>query len=438
MTDTNAAAVKKITRTDDFNRFITGASGILWRMHREERSLELLNEQTVDALESSGKVGDLILDLVEAQKIVIDDDFFRYKMFIKNIREGLPANGIFRVRDRKGQYYWLKMGGCPGQKEPHYYYGFINDITEDVTFINNLLEKDLARQTIIQHDDRPVMLIDMKTRAVISRNTLAYNLFGYTFDDFNKITFRDLYPVEEASDVSAAYENCILDGLWDGQLRLIKKNREIITARVKFKRLTIQDKNLLRMSVVEILNGGSTATFTAIPVHEDAEQFSKRLMEAIAQKKMMADVLDTLLENPYGDFSFEAIMYADVQIKKHRVDVYARGDAFESIAFGASYEYEGTISQMLKENQLEYLIVEDTLESTKPIDWALFIPQGIRSYYAQPLYHGKNLRTVLLFCSTEKNRFCEKDRKIYQLYYPAFSKGLKNWRKYMRTPKKSQ
>jgi len=436
MTDTNTAAVNKIFATDDFKRFITGASGILWRLHRLERKLELLNDHTVDALEGNGKVESLILDLVEAQKLIIDDDFFRYKLFVKNIREGLPASGIFRVRDRKGQYYWLKMGGNPGRKEPQYYYGFIRDITGDVTFINNLLEKDLARQTVIQRDDRPVLLIDMKTRAVISRNTMAYDFFGYTFAEFNNITFRDLYPEEEASDVSAAYENCILDGVWDGRLRLITKDREIITARVKFKRLTIQDKNLLRMSVKETLDGGSEASFTSFPVHEDAQQFSQRLLESVEKKKKMEDVLDTLLENPYGDFSFEALMYADVQVKKHRVNVYARGEAFKTIDFGASYDYEGTISQMLKENRLEYLIVEDTLESTKPIDWALFIPQGIRSYYAQPFFHGNNLRTVLLFCSTEENRFSEKDREIYELYYPAFSKGLKNWRKYMRTPKK--
>ena len=72
--------------------------------------------------------------------------------------------------------------------------------------------------------------------------------------------------------------------------------------------------------------------------------------------------------------------------------------------------------------------MDDTLQSLRPIDWALFIPHGIRSYLAKPFYHGDKLRTMLLFCSTEANVYSQKDLELYALYYPAFLHGLKNWR----------
>jgi hypothetical protein len=53
-----------------------------------------------------------------------------------------------------------------------------------------------------------------------------------------------------------------------------------------------------------------------------------------------------------------------------------------------TYDYEGTISLLIGEKHRDYVILEDTLESTRPIDWALFIPHGIRSYFVKLFFHG--------------------------------------------------
>ena len=49
--------------------------------------------------------------------------------------------------------------------------------------------------------------------------------------------------------------------------------------------------------------------------------------------------------------------------------------------------------------------MEDTAKSIKPIDWALFIPHGIRSYFAVPFFHENVLRDVVIFCSTTPSAF---------------------------------
>jgi hypothetical protein len=66
---------------------------------------------------------------------------------------------------------------------------------------------------------------------------------------------------------------------------------------------------------------------------------------------------------------------------------------------GEMYSYEGTIAQDIERFKLDYLIVDDTLDSIKAIDWALFIPKGIRSYFARPFYGRGALRAVMILCS---------------------------------------
>ena len=44
-------------------------------------------------------------------------------------------------------------------------------------------------------------------------------------------------------------------------------------------------------------------------------------------------------------------------------------------------------------------------------------------------FHSGKLRTLLIFCAAEPNRFSEADLGLYEVYYPAFLKALRDWRK---------
>ena len=78
--------------------------------------------------------------------------------------------------------------------------------------------------------------------------------------------------------------------------------------------------------------------------------------------------------------------------------------------------------------KLDHLIVENTFASIKAIDWALFIPHGIRSYFAKPFYERRTIRSVLILCSEQNNHFSTAHLEEYSLYYMPFQKALKNWR----------
>lgn len=422
-------------KSDDFTRFIVNSpdpGGRFWRMKTADRKIEFLND--VDPAGLGHNAEGLLQDLVWAQKVVVEEDFFRFKLFIKAMREGSEASAVFRFRENKKQSnrLWLKIVGKPAEDDPSYYYGCIRDITRDVDFINHLLEKDLERQTMIESENLPVLLVDMETRTVISRSTFAYDLFEYNFHEFNEIRFQDLYPPDQGSQVSRVYETCLLEGHWEGSLTLVKKGNVSFDARVKLKRLSLRDRNLLKISILSVRRrpSGEEGVPASLPIDtRDREQFQQELRAGMESKYEIGDVLEALLAHPYSETLFDAVMYADIYVKKGKVVVYASGDPFQNFKSGSSYDYEGTVSQSIRENRLEFLILEDTLESTKPIDWALFIPHGIRSYFAKPFHHGSSLRTLLIFCSTEANRFSETDINLYELYYPAFLQGLRNWRK---------
>ncbi len=430
----SATANENPLKPGEFTRFISAAAGLFWRMKINEKKIEFLNHTAINGLAGSNEVERLLLNLVWAQEVVAEDDFFRFKLFIISMREGKEGSVIFRIRNKQEKqpgHWWIRLVGAPGSVDPSIYYGHIRDISQDVNFVSHLLEKDIERQTMIESENLPVMLVDMETGAVISRNTYAYELFEYTYREFISIKFQALYPEEQKSYISALFETCLREGYWEGSLPLVKKGNIPIQTSAKIRRLSLRGRNLLKISIHQY-NGAEKKAPASISLPADREQFKQSLLTAMDEKYGMKEILDTLLVHQFGSPAFEAVMYADVYVKKRKVIVYARGkggEVFATLKPGTVFDFEGTVSQAIWENNLDFLILEDTLESTKPIDWALFIPHGVRSYFVKPFFHGDQLRTLLLFCSTEPNRFSEEDMDTYELYYPAFLKGLKNWRK---------
>lgn len=410
------------------SRIIAAAAGILWRMRQTDRQLELISDPKSESFSDLGEVRRLLTDLVHAQEAVLEDDFFHFKMFIKNIREGQPAFVLFRVHDSEGQVRWLKAAGAPGETDRGFYYGYIQDITVNVILINQRLEKDLARQTMLQKLDIPALLVDMKTKAVISRNTHAHGFFGYDFDEFDRLPLRELYPPEHESSFIKAYETCFMEGVWEGPLRLKIKNGETRQVIARLKRLAIQDLNLLRISIPEVLSP-EEGDVSAAPAALDKESYMRRMEEVLEGKESIADILDGIRVNPYENIQLEALMFIDLHSRRKKESILAVGEPFARSDFGGFSNVEGTLMQDILERRVDHVILEDTLESTRPIDWALFIPYGIRSYFVKPFFYGSKLRTLLFFCSTEAGAFSQKNLDKYEAYCTVFTKALRKWRK---------
>lgn len=135
------------------------------------------------------------------------------------------------------------------------------------------------------------------------------------------------------------------------------------------------------------------------------------LKRKLGQKRDLHERLEAICEWE-KEGVFETVLFSDVKVREGRVEVHKAGALFTSLQQGKSYPYEGTIAEMIVSLNLSYMVVDDTMESLKPIDWALFVPQGIRSYFAVPYFAGGIIRGVLIFCSANASDFSD-DQEFY-------------------------
>ncbi|MCG8509672.1 MAG: hypothetical protein MI741_10645 [Rhodospirillales bacterium] len=149
--------------------------------------------------------------------------------------------------------------------------------------------------------------------------------------------------------------------------------------------------------------------------------------QAIDEERIES-VLEFLFEHQVGP-AFEGILFSDIFKRKKKVVVYGHGLPFEGMEQGKVFPYEGTIAETILNLDLDYLVVDDTLDSIKAIDWALFLPAGIRSYFAMPFFRGKTLHSVLILCSTSPNGFPEDRIGEFEPLFAPFEKGVNRWRR---------
>jgi hypothetical protein len=161
---------------------------------------------------------------------------------------------------------------------------------------------------------------------------------------------------------------------------------------------------------------------------EEEEGALKEEMGRSAAEGSMSGMLEALIEHqPPGKIT-DSVLYSHISSSRDIVIVWGVGEPFRNLGEGARFPYEGTIAENIDTYHLPYLIVENTLESIKPIDWALFIPSGVQSYLAVPFYEEGILKTVLIFCSRKAHAFQESHYRLYTCLYESFAEFLPEWR----------
>jgi hypothetical protein len=161
-------------------------------------------------------------------------------------------------------------------------------------------------------------------------------------------------------------------------------------------------------------------------------QIRQKLIESLDGVTSMERILQAFLDAQLPSIQYDAILFSDIHVKKNRVFVYWAGEPFEDMPQGEMFSYEGTIAQDIERYKLETLIVDDTLESIKAIDWALFIPKGVRSYFAKPFYQRGVLRSVLILCSLKPEQFPSEGIPEYELLFDPFKDAIQAWRSSQR------
>jgi len=424
---------------DDLLNCIRGMPALLFRIEMVKSRIEYLNDFQVEGLGS--KTFLLLKNKKLSREIILEEDYPNYEEFIQSAHNAVNITSIIRVRTDSGQIRWIKLLGGANPFNPGFYLGVLMDMTPSVSLVNEMNEKEEEKLAMVEMLDNPVILIDMATMAVISHNSAAHELFGYSFDDFRKLKFRDLYHQAFSSDMNRILEEVVFDKKWEGKIFFQRKGQSRFLCQTSLRSSRIKEKKLLRISIHSVdstdeLSRNGKLSEESRALSNDGKEYVQMLTEKISQASDMGNILELILHNPFpGAEKFNGIIYSDILLNKEKVVVYAAGKPFAKLKSGETFSYEGTIAENIEQYKLDHLILDDTMSSIKAIDWALFIPYGIRSYFAKPFYERNSLRTVLILCSTSTNAFSEDEIRNYELLYTPFLKGLKNWRKAMRKKK---
>jgi len=438
ITDYFESAHSSLLSETELLNCLRGLPALLFRIELAKNRVEYLNDFQLEAL--ADKTFLLLKNPQFSREIIFEEDYPIYEAYIRSVHDGHSDSAIFRVKNTDGNFSWFKLFGSPNTFDPGFYLGMLVDITSNMTMVEQMNVREAEQQTMLDMLDNPVILVDIADKNIISHNSAAHELFGYSIDEFRKLKLSDLYPHGFKGEMIKIFEDIIFDKKWEGRILFRRKNQSRFWGKATLRSLKIKEKRLLRISVYAVDSadvsrqaGVNPAVIPDLP--DSKKQYVKKLLLKVESISDIKNCLELFLKNPFDSEEFDGIIYSDILVKKGQVIVYGVGIPFKNLPFGLSFSYEGTIAENIEQYKLDHLIVDDTMSSIKAIDWALFIPYGIRSYFAKPFYERNVLRSVLILCSKKPNVFSEDKLDDYALLDAPFIKGLKNWRKASRIKK---
>jgi len=414
---------------EDIYSCINVIPALFWRIEIVKNRIDYINEFELPGLGNKSTL--LLKNMNFRREVILEEDLYVFENFMKSVNERKSALSIFRIRLENSTVRWLKIAGGPDPYRSNYYAGYILEITDVVDFLRVRDNRGVGIEKEINLFDNPVLLVNFSDRKIHAVNQFFVEFFGRSQEDLQELYLDDIFDGNVNTYMQGIFEEIIFHRRWNGELIFKDSKEKEYTGEVAIRALSDRGRNLLWISICKagIKNGKSAES--VVPVFGKPSAYNSLLGEKVmgsASEGDMVMMLNTILDNQPIERLADSILYSDVHVKEDKVYTYGVGPAFKSLNPGEEYPYEGTIAENIIKYDLKDIIVEDTFQSIKPIDWALFIPKGVKSYYAKPMFENGALRTVLIFCSKKSLVFSEKNSRSYNCIFPVFQKGLDVWR----------
>ena len=402
---------------------------LFWQIETVKNRIEYINNYKLPGLGDRSTL--FLKNMNFSKEVILEGDFDTFEAFMKSARDRRPSVSIFRIKLADGTIQWLKISGWPDPHRSAYYMGYILEITDIVFSLRALDTGGMGVEDEISLFDNPVLLISFSEKRVIAGNRAASELLGYSFEEIKSLNMEDLFEKNLNLYINSIFEEIIFHRRWDGELSFHDRAQRIFSGDVAIRPINREGKNFLWVSLNNIIIKpvpAATAQQEFPGLRPDLRPLLPAMKDAASAGDMM-EMLNILLLNQPDKSLADSILYSDIHIDEGKVVTYGVGPSFKSLEAGKEYPYEGTIAENIMKYGLDKIIVDDTFQSIKPIDWALFIPCNVNSYYAEPYFEEGILRTVLIYCSSRKGVFNEENSHFYNSLYPLFYEGLKLWRK---------
>ncbi len=382
---------------------------LLWRIDIARNEITFLNEHAIAGLE--GRIHMLLQNIGYAREIVLKEDQGRFFKALENIRNHQPSMALFRIRTEDGMIRWLVSMGMPEPKVNFGYMGLVADCTDLVDMARNI-ECDGGLAAKLELFDTPVLLARFSDKRILAANLAAREYLGIP-QDMGETDLLDLLGTNSENYLQNIYEQLIFSDYWNGLLPVTLSAGQEEICKTRIRAYARGGKNLLWISMQP----------PAEPEHSSSSPKSSQkavppeVLDALHGSKNGRELLEVLLKHQPEELLADAVMLSRIFPEKDRIMVTGVGAPFLSVEEDDTHPYEGSIAENIVRFNLDQIIVEETSKSIKPIDWALFIPRGIRSYYASPFFHNGTLRYVLIYCSKQPGRFTRDNVQPYSMLF---------------------
>jgi len=405
--------------------YLNTTSALYWQINIVKNKLRRVNDYRIPGL--GNNTCQLLQNMHYSRTVILEKDLPRFEAFMKEIKKRKAASVLIRVKADDGTMRWLKIAGWPDPRKSSCCFGFISDETH---LVNDFLAADRDESTIqqkVHFFDNPVFVANFSDRKIVAANKALLSTFGVEEQEALAPGLDEILAGNAGPCLQNIYESLIFDRSWNGTIMLQWREETSFSATVSIRAVSDLGHNMLWFSLHHV----------TAQAHEPADRSGEVLasppnttshMTAIGESDDIAEILSLLLENQPQPALADGLIYSDVDAASNRVRVYGEGPGLGALESGFSHPYEGSIAENILDFRLDHLLLTETTESIKPIDWALFIPMGVHSYFAMPFYEEGTLTTILIFCSSSPDTFTEENVKAYSALYPAFLKGLGRWK----------
>ncbi|MBU1003922.1 MAG: hypothetical protein KKE73_15530 [Proteobacteria bacterium] len=425
---------KRTLPLEDLRSFVDDFPALLWRIEIAKSRIEFLNNHVIAPLGDGTR---LVLQNAEYRsRILLPEDAPLMDSFLDAVKEGRTMASVFRVTGRDGELLWLKLTGAVNSSDPRFYYGYLLDIGDTAKVIQDILETESDDRLRMDNAPAPVLLAEFTSKRLQGANAAARKLFRLPKSlergrhDLSTLLPRTMtHPLERVlGDLPQARS-------WEGTLEFKLPDGGTFTARTSLRYVSRRNTGLVRLalSAADLPKPLETAKQHKKTTHPDQALGSEQLLAA----HDIPSLMQLVMTSPPMAQICDALMFSDIHARKNSVVVYGAGQPLEGMDDGGEeFSYQGTIAEDIVRFGLDHLEVEDTMDSIKPIDWALFIPRGIRSYYAKPYFERGTLRTVLILCSTKPNHFSGHNANAFDELLTPLTKTIRTLRRTLRhTPR---
>jgi PAS domain S-box-containing protein len=133
-----------------------------------------------------------------------------FKQLVADVFEGRSGKLVFEINGLKGKKSFLETHCVPlknGVGDITALLSVTRDITESKNAQARLMASEERYRYLFNNNPASIIIWDIETLKIIEVNETAVDLYGYTRDEFLKLTLADLQPAGEQDKFASLYEN---------------------------------------------------------------------------------------------------------------------------------------------------------------------------------------------------------------------------------------